>query len=137
MNPSQLRLAFIGLGIMGEPMATHLLRAGNALTVHTRTKAKADALLKSGATWSATPAAAAASADIVFICVTDTPDVEAVLFRNHGVVEAAHPEMIVIDHSTISPTATKGFAGELAKRGTTLLDAPVSGGDVGARNATL
>ncbi|HSV16630.1 MAG TPA: NAD(P)-dependent oxidoreductase [Tepidisphaeraceae bacterium] len=131
------RLAFIGLGIMGNPMAAHLLRAGHAVTVHNRTRSKADELLKAGATWSDTPAAAAAHADVVFICVTDTPDVEAVLFANHGVFETIRPHTIVIDHSTISPTATKRFAQRLAEHQATLLDAPVSGGDVGARNATL
>jgi len=134
---SQPRLAFIGLGIMGAPMAGHLLRAGYPLTIHSRTKSKAADLLTAGATWSDTPAAATSAADVVFICVTDTPDVEAVLFADHGVVHSARPGLIVVDHSTISPTATKRFAADLAKRGATLLDAPVSGGDVGARNATL
>ena len=131
------RIAFIGLGIMGLPMAGHLLSAGYALTVHTRSKNKADGLLARGAKWADTPAAAAAQADVVFICVTDTPDVEAVLFANDGVHKSARPGMIVVDHSTISPGATRGFAEKLSQLGTTLLDAPVSGGDVGAKNATL
>jgi 3-hydroxyisobutyrate dehydrogenase len=130
-------LAFIGLGIMGLPMAGHLLAAGHTLAVNNRTKAKAQPLLDRGATWAETPAAAAAAADVVFTCVTDTPDVEAVLLGPGGVVEAPRPGLVVVDHSTISPTATRRMAGDLAARGVTLLDAPVSGGDLGARNATL
>lgn len=131
------KLAFIGLGIMGKPMAGHLLAAGFDLTVHTRSKSKADDLIAKGAKWADTPAAAAAGADVVLICVTDTPDVKAVLLGNHGVIQSARAGMIVIDHSTISPDATREFAADLAKHGTLLLDAPVSGGDVGAKNATL
>jgi 3-hydroxyisobutyrate dehydrogenase len=122
---------------MGLPMAGHLLRAGLPLTVHTRTKSKAAELLTAGARWAETPAEAAAQSEVVFVCVTDTPDVEAVLLGEHGVIHSARPGLIVIDHSTISPTATKRMAADLALCGTTLLDAPVSGGDVGAKNATL
>jgi 3-hydroxyisobutyrate dehydrogenase len=131
------RIAFIGLGIMGEPMAGHLLAAGLPLIVHTRTKSKADELIRRGAVWADTPATAAASAEVVFICVTDTPDVETILLGNRSVIEHARPGLIVVDHSTISPAATRRFAEKLAARGTTLLDAPVSGGDVGAKNAAL
>jgi 3-hydroxyisobutyrate dehydrogenase len=131
------RAAFIGLGIMGLPMAGNLLRAGVSLTVHTRTKSKAAELLAAGATWAVTPAEAAAGADVVFVCVTDTPDVREVLLGEHGVIHSARSGLIVVDHSTISPAATKEMAIELAKRGTVLLDAPVSGGDIGAKNATL
>jgi 3-hydroxyisobutyrate dehydrogenase len=131
------RLAFIGLGIMGQPMAGHLLAAGHTLTVHNRTKAKAEALIGRGAKWADSPAEAARGADVMFICVTDTPDVEAVVLGAHGVLEAARAGMLVVDHSTISPSATRRFAEALAAKGAALLDAPVSGGDVGARNATL
>lgn len=131
------RVAFIGLGIMGLPMAGHLLKAGMPLTIHTRTKSKADELLTDGATWAASPAEASDGADVVFVCVTDTPDVEAVLLGENGVVRSARNGLIVVDHSTISPAATQRFAAELAAHGIQLLDAPVSGGDVGARNATL
>ena len=130
-------LAFIGLGIMGLPMAGHLLAAGHAVAVHTRTKAKARPLLDKGATWADSPAAAARSADVVFTCVPDTPDVEQVLLGPGGVAESARPGLVVVDHSTISPAATRTMAETLAAKGVTLLDAPVSGGDVGARNATL
>ena len=131
------RLAFVGLGIMGRPMAGHLLAAGHPLLVHTRTRSTADDLLAGGAAWADSPAAAARDADVVFTCVTDTPDVEAVLLGPAGVVRSARPGLLVVDHSTISPVATRAFADDLSKHGTTLLDAPVSGGDLGARNATL
>jgi 3-hydroxyisobutyrate dehydrogenase len=131
------RVAFIGLGVMGQPMAGHLLANGSSLTVHTRTKAKAKALTSQGATWAATPADAAKQADLVFLCVPDTPDVEAVLLGESGVLQSVRKGAIVIDHSTISPSATRRFAEELSAKGAKLLDAPVSGGDVGAKNATL
>jgi 3-hydroxyisobutyrate dehydrogenase len=130
-------VAFIGLGIMGKPMAGHLLDAGLKLTVHNRTKSKADELLARGAKWSDSPAEAAKSADVVFICVTDTPDVEQVIEGRGGILESAQSGLIVVDHSTISPESTRRLAGRLGDRSATLLDAPVSGGDVGARNATL
>jgi 3-hydroxyisobutyrate dehydrogenase len=122
---------------MGEPMAGHLLAAGHPVVVHTRTKSKADRLLSRGATWAASPSDAAASADVVFICVTDTPDVETVVLGDRGILTAARPGLLVVDHSTISPSATRRFAAALAATDTLFLDAPVSGGDVGARNATL
>ena len=122
---------------MGGPMAGHLLAAGHSLTVHTRTKSKAEELLSRGATWAASPADAVASAEVVFICVTDTPDVEAVVIGERGILSVARSGLIVVDHSTISPSATRRFAEALAGREAHFLDAPVSGGDVGARNATL
>src|SRR5690348_262396 len=130
-------LAFIGTGIMGLPMAGHLRSAGYPLTVHSRTRSRAEPLLKQGATWADTPAAAAASADVVFTCVPGTPDVQQVLLGDAGVASAAREGLIVVDHSTISPSATRDMAAALARKGTRLLDAPVSGGDVGAKNATL
>jgi 3-hydroxyisobutyrate dehydrogenase len=130
-------IAFICLGIMGLPMAGHLLQAGHLLTIYSRTRSKANALLQRGAKWADSPKAAAENAEIVFLCVTDTPDVEAVLLGEAGIIHAAKPGMIVVDHSTISPAATREMAALLEGRGTRLLDAPVSGGDVGARNATL
>jgi 3-hydroxyisobutyrate dehydrogenase len=131
------KLAFIGLGIMGGPMAGHLLKAGHRVTVHTRTKAKASPVLDAGAAWAESAKEAARDAEVVFVCVTDTPDVRDVLLGRGGLIESAREGLIVVDHSTISPSATREMAAELAKKGTTLLDAPVSGGDVGARNATL
>jgi 3-hydroxyisobutyrate dehydrogenase len=133
----QQKLAFIGLGVMGLPMAGHLLAAGHELTVFTRTKAKAREVTANGATWAASPAQAAKGAAVVFICVPDTPDVEQVILGDDGIIHGVGKGAIVVDHSTISPSATRGFAEQLAKKGVELLDAPISGGDVGARNATL
>src|SRR4051812_9500854 len=130
-------LAFIGLGIMGLPMAGHLLAGGHRVTVHSRTKTKTQPLLDKGAAWADSPASAASSAEFVFTCVTDTPDVRNVLLGKNGVMSVAKPGLVVIDHSTISPAATREMAAELGRRGATLIDAPMSGGDVGARNATL
>jgi 3-hydroxyisobutyrate dehydrogenase len=130
-------VAFIGLGIMGLPMPGHLLSAGHPMTVYTRTKSKADGLVKRGATMVESAAEAARHADYVFVCVTDTPDVEDVLLGAKGVIKSARKGLIVVDHSTISPSATKEMAAKLHEQGVSLLDAPISGGDVGARNATL
>jgi 3-hydroxyisobutyrate dehydrogenase len=135
MEPS--RCAFIGLGIMGGPMAGHLLDAGVTLSVHTRTRSKAEPLLARGARWADSPREAAGQADVVFLCLPDTPDVEAVVIGPGGLAEAARPGLIVVDHSTISPAATRRMAEALGGHGVAFLDAPVSGGDVGARNATL
>lgn len=132
-----MNVAFIGLGIMGLPMAGHLAAAGHRLFVNTRTKAKADALLSRGATWCDSPADAAKHADFVFSCLPDTPDVQDVLLGKHGVIHGVRTGHVIVDHSTISPKATREMAAKLAAKGATLLDAPVSGGDVGARNATL
>jgi 3-hydroxyisobutyrate dehydrogenase len=131
------RVAFIGTGIMGGPMAGHLLSAGHSLTVYTRSKSKAEPLLSRGARWADSPSDAARQTDFVFICVSDTPDVQAVIEGPNGVLSAARPGMIVIDHSTISPKATREMARALAAKGASMLDAPVSGGDTGAKNATL
>jgi 3-hydroxyisobutyrate dehydrogenase len=130
-------IGFIGLGIMGGPMAGHLLRAGHPLYVHTRTKSKAQPLLAVGAVWCDSPADVARQCELLITIVTDTPDVESVLFGPSGAIETLRSGSCVIDMSTISPDATRQFARRLADRGVTLLDAPVTGGDVGARNAAL
>jgi 3-hydroxyisobutyrate dehydrogenase len=134
---SSKKLAFVGMGIMGLPMAGHLLAAGHAVTVYTRTKSKAQSILEKGAKWADSAAEAAREADVLFLCVTDTPDVRDVLLGEGGVIEAAREGLVVVDHSTISPTATREMSAEVGKTGVVMLDAPVSGGDVGARNATL
>ncbi len=131
------RIGFIGLGIMGAPMAGRLLEARYPLVVHTRTKSKASRLMGRGARFAASAAEVAAQSDVVFICVTDTPDVEAIVLGMDGIAASARPGLIVVDHSTISPAVTRKLADELGKHGTLFLDAPVSGGDVGARNGTL
>lgn len=130
-------VAFIGTGLMGLPMAQNLMRAGYPLVVHTRTQAKARPLLDKGARWADTPADAAALASVVITMVSDTPDVRHVLLGEHGVVETAQPGALVIDMSTISPSATREMAAELAKRDIDMLDAPVSGGVKGAIEGTL
>src|SRR4051812_14448814 len=131
------KAAFIGLGVMGQPMAGHLLAGGHELTVYTRTKSRAKPLTSRGAKWSGSAAEAGAHAGVVFICVPDTPDVEAVITGDKGVADGVKRGTIIVDHSTISPSATRVMAKDLATRGIKLLDAPISGGDVGAKNATL
>ena len=118
-------------------MAGRLLDAGVSLSVYSRTMSKAADLTARGATPADLPAAAAKGRDVVFICVTDTPDVTAVIEGEYGVAAAAHSGQIVVDHSTISPAETRRLAGVLAAKGAMLLDAPVSGGDIGARQGTL
>lgn len=131
------RIGFIGLGTMGAAMAANLARAGAPPTVWNRTPGRAEPLFALGAKEAASPAAVAASSDIVAICVSDTPDVEAVLFGPNGVESGARPGLLVIDCSTISPVATREFGARLAKGGVAMVDAPVSGGSEGARLATL
>jgi 3-hydroxyisobutyrate dehydrogenase-like beta-hydroxyacid dehydrogenase len=132
------KVAFIGTGIMGAPMAGHLLASGNSLVVHSRTKSKAEELIARGAKWANSPKEAAEGADFVFVCVNDTKDVYDVLISfPQGVLEAAREGMIIVDHSTISPSFTKAMVVGFEKKGAFVLDAPVSGGDVGAKNATL
>jgi 3-hydroxyisobutyrate dehydrogenase len=131
------RIGFIGLGIMGGPMAARLLDAKYPLVVHSRTKSKVSRLIARGARFVESPAEVAKQSDVVIICVTDTPDVEAVVRGAEGIVSSARRGLIVVDHSTISPAATKQIADDLDKLGVKFLDAPVSGGDTGAKNGTL
>jgi 3-hydroxyisobutyrate dehydrogenase len=130
-------VGFIGLGIMGRPMAGHLLRAGHPLTVYNRTAGRADDLAAAGARVAASPAEVAAASEVVVVMVSDTPDVEAVVAGKHGVLAGIRPGSIVVDMSTVSPELERRLAARLRERGADLVDAPVSGGDVGARNATL
>lgn len=132
------RVAFLGLGTMGAAMAANVARAGFPLTVWNRTEGRASSLRDLGATFAASPAAAASSADIVVVCVSDTPDVETILFAPpDGVVDGARPGTLVIDCSTIAPSGAWDFAARLAERDLTMVDAPVSGGSEGAEKATL
>lgn len=138
MTHSIKNIGYIGMGVMGAPMAERLMKAGFAVTVWNRTADKCGPLAKLGASVAASPAAmAAAKPDLICMNVTDTPDVEHVLFGADGVACAAACGLIVIDHSTINPIAAQQFAARLNKQGVTLLDAPVSGGDVGAQNGAL
>jgi 2-hydroxy-3-oxopropionate reductase len=131
-------IAFLGLGVMGAAMAANIAKAGFALTVHNRSRGKAEALEAAGARWAATPAEAVADAACVGLCLPDTPDVEAVLFGPGGLVEAVRPGAIVVDFSTIAAVPTAEFARRLhAERGAYLLDSPVSGGPGAAREGTL
>src|SRR4051794_39597240 len=131
------RVGFVGLGTMGAAMAANLVRAGFPLTVWNRTPGRAGDLLGIGATEAATPADLARDVDVVVSCVSDTPDVETVLLGADGVVNGAQAGTLVIDCSTISPSATRGFGTRLAEKGIRLVDAPVSGGSEGAQKGTL
>ena len=131
---SKLNIGFIGLGIMGAPMAGHLLAAGHTLYVRTRSKVP-DAL--AGASVCASPREVAQKADIVFLMLPDTPDVEAVLFGKDGVASGLSKGKTVVDMSSISPIDTKAFAKKINELGCDYLDAPVSGGEVGAKAASL
>jgi 2-hydroxy-3-oxopropionate reductase len=132
-----MNIAFIGPGIMGKPMALNLQKAGHTVFVHGRRPESMTPLSEAGCTACPSPAEAASHADIIIVMVSDTPDVEQVLFGDRGVIHGAKPGAVVVDMSTISPTATRRFAEDLRARGIEMLDAPVSGGDVGAINATL
>lgn len=132
------RVAFIGMGVMGASMAANIARAGFALTVSSRGRAKAASLEAAGARWAATPAEAAADAALVALCLPDTPDVEAVLFGPGGVAETVGRGAVVVDFSTIAAAPAASFAARLLEeRGAFLLDSPVSGGPGGARDGIL
>jgi 3-hydroxyisobutyrate dehydrogenase len=131
------RVGFIGLGIMGQGMSRNLLKAGYELCVWNRTASRMDALAAAGATTASSPADLAGRCEVIITCVSDTPDVEAVVLGENGVMSAAAPGSLVIDMSTISPQATVRMARLLAERGIEMLDAPVSGGSEGAARGTL
>jgi 2-hydroxy-3-oxopropionate reductase len=130
-------IGFIGLGVMGKPMAGHLIKAGHHLTVHNRSRGAVDELVAAGATAAASPADVARASGIVITMLPDTPDVERVLTGPDGVLSALQPGAIVIDMSSISPVVTERLASLVATRGGSMLDAPVSGGEIGAINAQL
>ncbi|MDQ1079218.1 2-hydroxy-3-oxopropionate reductase [Pseudoroseomonas cervicalis] len=130
-----MKIGFIGLGIMGRPMALHLKQAGHELFIPERASVTPE--LREAASVLPDAAAVAGAAEVVILMLPDTPDVEAVLFGAKGVAEGLKPGTLVIDMSSISPTATKDFAERIRARGGAYLDAPVSGGEVGAKNASL
>jgi 3-hydroxyisobutyrate dehydrogenase len=132
-----MRVGFVGLGTMGGAMAANVARAGFAVTAWNRTAGRAAELSDLGVALAPTAAAAAAASDVIVTIVSDTPDVEAVLFGPDGVADGAARGSLVVDMSTISPSATRDFAGRLAERGVAMLDAPVSGGSEGAKKGTL
>ena len=141
-SSSHVSVGFVGTGIMGASMAGHLLAAGHPLQVFNRTRSKAEPLLARGAVWHDSPAAVAAASDVVVTMLGDPTDVEAVYFGSgvpggHGIIDAARPGALLVDMTTSSPALAACIAAGAADRGLAALDAPVSGGDVGAKNASL
>ncbi|MEJ5212041.1 MAG: 2-hydroxy-3-oxopropionate reductase [Burkholderiales bacterium] len=132
-----MNIAFIGMGIMGKPMAINLKKAGHIVYVHGRRPESMEEPARAGCVPCPSSADAASRAEIIIIMVSDTPDVEQVIFGDNGVIHGARPGSVVVDMSTISPTATRRFAAELAQQQIDMLDAPVSGGEIGAIQGTL
>jgi 3-hydroxyisobutyrate dehydrogenase-like beta-hydroxyacid dehydrogenase len=132
-----MRVAVIGLGTMGAPMARHLIEAGHEVTVHNRTREREEPLAALGAARAGSPADAARGAGAVLTCVSDTPDLEAVLLGPGGVADGLGSGGLVVDCSTVSPSATAEIAARLRERGIGMVDAPVSGGSEGAEKGTL
>lgn len=130
-------IGFIGLGVMGTPMSINLLKAGFHVVVWNRTASKMKEVVEVGAVPASSPKEVAEKSDVVIIMVGDSPDVESVVLGPSGVIEGAKPGLIVVDMSSISPIVTRRISEALAKKGVKMLDAPVSGGDIGAREATL
>jgi len=132
-----MKVGFIGMGTMGAAMARNLLKAGHEVTVHNRTREREEPVVTAGARRAGSPKEAAGDAEIVITCVSDTPDVEAVVLGENGIIQGARAGALVVDMSTISPSVTRRIGAELAKKGIRFLDAPVSGGSEGAQKATL
>ncbi|MEO8358000.1 MAG: NAD(P)-binding domain-containing protein, partial [Chloroflexota bacterium] len=132
-----LNVGYIGLGLMGKSIARNILKAGFPLVVHNRSRASVDELVAEGATAANSPKEVAAQVDVIFTNLPDTPDVEQVVLGENGILEGAHDGLVYIDNSTIKPAAARAIAEKLAGINVFALDAPVSGGDIGARNATL
>jgi 2-hydroxy-3-oxopropionate reductase len=137
MMSQQMIVGYIGLGLMGKSMARNILRAGYPLVVHNRSQAAVDELAAEGARRAHSPSEVAGQVDVVFTNLPDSPDVEAVALGPAGILEGAHPGLVFVDNSTIQPATARKIAARLGEQGVSCLDAPVSGGDVGARNATL
>ncbi len=131
------KVGFVGLGLMGGPMAMHLLRTGLDVSVYNRTPARAQRHVEAGATLCATPAELAGQCGIILICVSDTPDVEEVIFGDNGLARGAKEGSLIVDHSTIRPSVTREIAEKLRRRGIGYVDAPISGGTSGANEGTL
>ena len=132
-----LTVGYIGLGLMGKSIARNILKAGFPLVVHNRSRAAIEELAAEGAKPAASPAEVAGQVDVAFTNLPDTPDVEKVVLGEGGIIDGAHPGLVWVDNSTIKPAAARSLADQLAAHGVLSLDAPVSGGDIGARNATL
>jgi len=131
------KIGYIGLGIMGKPMARNIMEAGYELVVHNRSRESVHELVKEGAIEAHSPAEVAGQVEILFTNLPDSPDVELVALGKDGIIQGAHGGLIYIDHSTIKPTSARMIGAKLAEKGVIMLDAPVSGGDVGAVNGTL
>jgi 2-hydroxy-3-oxopropionate reductase len=134
---TSLKIGYIGLGIMGKSIARNILKAGFPLVVHNRSHAAVEELAAEGAMTAGSPAEVAAQVDVVFTNLPDSPDVAQVALGGNGLIAGAHPGLIFVDNSTIKPATSRQIAATLAEVSVLSLDAPVSGGDIGARNATL
>jgi 2-hydroxy-3-oxopropionate reductase len=132
-----LKVGYIGLGLMGKSIAHNILKAGFPLVVHNRSRAAVDELVAGGATAAYSPKEVAEQVDVVFTNLPDTPDVENVVLGENGILEGAHDGLIYVDNSTIKPASARRIAEKLAAKNVFALDAPVSGGDIGAKNGTL
>ena len=132
-----LKIGYIGLGIMGKSMARNIMKAGYPVVVHNRSRQSVKELVAEGAIEAHSPAEVAGQVDIVFTNLPDSPDVESVALGAGGIIEGAHDGLIYIDNSTIKPATARSVGGTLSEKGVVMLDAPVSGGDVGALNGTL
>ena len=131
------KIGYIGLGLMGKSMARNILKSGFPLVVHNRSHAVVDELVKEGAQSASSPCEVAAQVDVVFTNLPDSSDVEQVVLGEHGIIEGAHAGLIFVDNSTIKPATSRIIAAALDKKGVMSLDAPVSGGDIGAKEGTL
>ena len=132
-----LKVGYIGLGIMGKPIAKNIMKAGYPMVVYNRSRAAVDELAETGAEPASNPAEVAKKADVIFTNLPDSPDVELVALGKEGIIEGCHEGLIFVDNSTIKPAVARKIANELGKKGVLCLDAPVSGGDVGAQKGTL
>lgn len=130
-------VGFIGLGLMGKSMARNILKAGYRLIVHNRSRSAVDELVREGAEEAFSPAETASRVDVLFTCLPDSPDVEQAALGADGIIDGARSGLIYVDHSTIKPATARYVAAVLAEKGVGCLDAPVSGGDIGAREGTL
>ena len=135
--PPSLKIGYIGLGLMGKSIARNILKAGFPLVVYNRSRSAVDELVSEGASMAASPEDVAARVDVVFTNLPDSPDVELVAFSENGIIHGAHPGLIFVDNSTIKPATARHIAEVFKEKGIECLDAPVSGGDIGARQGTL